>query len=316
MQGKKMLVYLVLGCLLVLVLQVVLVMASMGARSPQEKYLNDWLELKDAAARTQEEPKILFVSGSNTLFGVDTAELSEQLGRPVINYGAHAALNRYLFYRAEQVLQSGDVVVLPMEYTYYEDRTYEEEYVRYIANYDPAYFRQMTLAQQATFILHFPTKDALQDVWHRIHPVTLAEGAYSVKYLNEHGDMTNNHYDKKNPETVLRSKIKPPFRGVAPTEEARTEIRAFLSWCREHGVQVYATWPCFLYGEQAFSGHDATNIERIQAFYASEGVPVLGAYTDTLYDIDDFYDSTYHLNERGKAKHAAYLTELLQQAGF
>ena len=77
-----------------------------------------WVNVKNERAKELDKQgnKIVFLSGSNTLHGLDSKYASEKTGLPVLNYGLHAAFDIYMFEMGKQILNSGDIVVLPLEF--------------------------------------------------------------------------------------------------------------------------------------------------------------------------------------------------------
>src|SRR2546430_777789 len=65
-------------------------------------------------------PRIIFLGGSSTLFGIDAEEVTARIGLPTMNMGLHAGLrlDRVLSV-GEHVVRRGDVLVLALEVGYY-----------------------------------------------------------------------------------------------------------------------------------------------------------------------------------------------------
>ena len=76
---------------------------NLGIPNAQEKYLNDWYEKKDAYSSSITGKKIMFISGSNTLFGVDTEKIEKEFGIPTVNYGTNVAMSYYTLHRAKSI---------------------------------------------------------------------------------------------------------------------------------------------------------------------------------------------------------------------
>lgn len=289
---------------------------QLGAPTESSRYIQEWFNVKMRYAQRAQGPKLVFVSGSNTLFGIDTAELEARLGLPALNLGSHAGLGlRYILRQARQAVGEGDIVVLPLEYEQYEPGKWEEALVDYIAARDPAYFKELSAADKLECMFAMPPKRLLRGVKARFVPDARHEdSAYDSRYLNANGDMTNNAYAKRTPAAVLRAGRRDAVFAAAacPDREAAREISAFIAFCRARGARVLAAYPSFLYKDKAFRGADLERVQEIAAFYATAEVPVLGDYAEFLYDADDFYDTAYHLNDRGKGKRTRQLLSYLR----
>lgn len=317
MKMKRIVYAFLAGLMTVVVLHIGLFYVNLGKGMEEERYIDEWLQVKDRAALAREEPTLFFVSGSNTLFGIDTAEIERQLGIPVVNYGVHASLKSYLFPRVERVLQPGDIVILPVEYGFYGDETYGLEEVRYITGYDPKIFYAMPFSRKVGMIFHYPAEKLLQDAWHQVWPMAPKESGYSSKYLNENGDMTNNKMeDRKSDEELLAKAGSHIFPSERPTLEAKARLHDFIAWCHANDIEVYAAWPAYLTKSASPTEQDDESIQRIRAFYAEEGVRVIGDCIDGLYDVRAFYDTSSHLNENGKRVRTEYFLNHIRAEGI
>lgn len=78
-----------------------------------------------ARAERLTKPKVVFVGGSNLLFGMKAGSLGERIGRPVVNYGWIGPLGLDLIAeRAGEIVRPGDWVVIAPEYGhFYEFQT-------------------------------------------------------------------------------------------------------------------------------------------------------------------------------------------------
>lgn len=281
----------------------------------QERYLDEWLYKKDTYANSISGEKIMFISGSNTLFGVDTERIEKTLDTPTVNYGVHAGLSYYNLDRAKKHLKTGDIVILPLEYSYYtwHHDIFEKAFSTYLIGYASTEIKKLTISDKLKFIAQQSTKDLVKFTYHRIIPPPRTEGAYSSHYLNTNGDMTNNHMDKKLTDNALQSKISNTVFSEQPlTTDAKEELSSFIAYCHDNDITIYAAWPNYLWRDKEFTDKDLEGVHAIEDFYHSQNIEILGNYTDCLYDADLFYDTTYHLNEEGKRIHTDYLINLLK----
>ena len=277
--------------------------------------MDEWLAKKDAYASSISGRKIMFISGSNTLFGVDTQQIEKALGIPTVNYGTHASLYYYTLHRAQKHLHNGDIVILPLEYPYYDwhHDAFDPELSAYLLGYAPAEITKLHLSDKLKFIAQLHTKDLAKFAYQRIIPPAPKKSTYSSQYLNTNGDMTNNHIENRLSDSALMAKISHPvFKEPPLTADAKAELIDFINYCQANNITVYATWPNFLWPTKEFNGADLDGIHSIEEFYHEHNVEILGKYTDCLYDVNLFYDTPYHLNEEGKRIHTNYLINLLK----
>ena len=288
---------------------------NLGTPNAQEKYLNEWFEKKDAYAGSINGKKLFFISGSNTLFGVDTEKIEQSLHISTVNYGTHVGVKYYTLHRAKKYIHSGDIVILPLEYSFYiyHNNNIEREYALYILGYDKAFFSNLTLYQKFIFISQTDTIDLLKLAVRKYFPKAPNDSAYDAKYLNTNGDMTNYSTKKQMTCEYMLTLIPDRVFKEAPlTPDSKEELTNFINYCHNNNITLYSAWPNYLWRDKAFSENDLESIHTIEKFYREHNVEILGDYTDCLYDADLFYDSTYHLNADGKRIHTEYLIQLLR----
>lgn len=289
---------------------------NLGIPISSQKHHHGWFQVKNTYASSINEPKLIFISGSNSLFGVDTERIEQEFHIPTVNYGVAASLNLYTLHHVRQFLKKGDTVILPIEYRFYEisHTAFESNYVQYIMGYEPNFFYNMPLNSKISFITQLTPRELLKATYQQLFPQKQIDNdGYSSKYLNRNGDMTNNHIENMKPINELTKNIPAAVFKTPPlTSDAQQELENFLMYCLENDIKVYAAWPNYLWKAKEFTGKDLDGIHAIEDFYHAHNVEILGNYTDCLYDADLFYDSEYHLNEEGKRIHTDYLINLLK----
>lgn len=314
---RKYLVIFICAILAGLSLHILLFYINLGVPISSQKHHHGWYQVKNTYVSSINQPKLIFVSGSNSLFGVDTERIESELHIPTVNYGVAASLNLYTIHQVRQYLKKGDIVILPLEYRFYElsHTAFESNYVQYILGYAPDVFHAMPLDSKINFITQLTPRELLKATYQQLYPPKAPEkDGYDSKYLNSNGDMTNNHIEEMTPADTLRNKISPTvFKSPPVTTDAQQELENFLMYCQGNGIKVYAAWPNYLWKEKEFTGKDLDGIHAIEKFYHEHDVEILGNYTDCLYDAEMFYDTEYHLNEEGKRIHTDYLIELLKE---
>ena len=115
---------------------------QLGKPTTSSKWIADVYDLKDKIAGSFEGKKIVFTSGSNALFGLDSRVLTAYWEYPVVNYSVHAGLQLpYILERSKRILENGDIVILPLEYSMYQyDGRFSEVLIDYIVSRDIKYY--------------------------------------------------------------------------------------------------------------------------------------------------------------------------------
>ena len=98
-----------------------LILLTVRAPLPAEYWLREFIIVKRYQADAMPSPKIIFIGGSCTLFGIDAAEVQKSLGIPAINFGLHAGLRlEDHLSNARYVAKPGDIIILSLEPAYYD----------------------------------------------------------------------------------------------------------------------------------------------------------------------------------------------------
>ena len=118
-----------------------------------------WVYIKSIRAKELDKKgnKIVFLSGSNTLYGLNSKYASEKTGLPILNYGVHAGFGPYLFHNAKSVIKNGDIVILALETDYYrKDKDWEisPDLLSYLISYGKDYYNIVDFKMKLSIINH------------------------------------------------------------------------------------------------------------------------------------------------------------------
>ncbi len=262
---------------------------------------------KNAYARSIQGRKIVFVSGSNSLFGIETHLIEKWLGIPTVNMGMHAGLQTdYPLYAIKQFLHSGDIVILPFEFELYKwngvHRTLKRDFS---LTYDRGYFekhlsiREKILMLQTIKPLEF-IKSLVSIVDIRLHGAPLEPKTgmiYTSETLNKNGDETR----KEGQTQAFIESTPKPLSPPLPLEQTRgiQEILAFNQWCKERRIYLFVTFPNTMNFEEYYNDPYTTYFAHLIKHFKDSHIPVIGQPTDFLYPKSYFYDTNYHLNSKG-----------------
>ncbi|MGD8631657.1 MAG: hypothetical protein PVG72_13140, partial [Gammaproteobacteria bacterium] len=179
---------------------VLLFYVALGSPVRRAEWIAGVYRVKDEAAHAIVEPKVVFVSGSGMLFGVDSGRLSDFWGKPVINYGVHAGLGlTYILERSKRVLQQGDTAILALEYDLFQERhDYTETLLIYMVSDDVDYFHTLPYFEKVRVIAKMPWKRLRKGLKSAIQQKPNEDnaeletgedrGVYRIDNINVHGD--------------------------------------------------------------------------------------------------------------------------------
>ncbi len=84
-------------------------------------YMSEYNE-KIKLLETTDQPRVIFIGGSNVAFGLDSKMLQDSLGIHVINFGLHAGVGiRYPMEDCLSFVRKGDIIVVQFEYSNFYD---------------------------------------------------------------------------------------------------------------------------------------------------------------------------------------------------
>lgn len=273
-----------------------------------ESYMiNSWITQKENAANklNKNGSKIVFVAGSNTLYGVNTKKIGDATGIPTLNLGTHAGLSAYIFYEAKKVLKPKDIVFLPLEYEYYTDEyqinSLPLTLVEYVISYDNNYYKLLSLKNKLRILTYTAQLKAIISIGKK----------HDRQYpLSSTGDVVEVLETDKNfaatavPLEINVSKLSSNYQ--------KWELYKFIQWCKRNDVKVFAFAPNF-HHKQCVTEKEKSSLIEIYKFYKLVGVDFVGTFEDGFYNLHDMYNTPYHLNKKGQEKRTIYFIKKIKK---
>jgi len=300
---------------------------SLGSYDSHASYwIQDLYTLKGHAAAAASGPKILIMSGSNAMFGIDSRLLTSIVGKPVINMATHAGLP--FDFMAEQVIphvQKGDIVVAPLEFEYYRRNPAPSGFEVINMESWAASYATEDFARSVSFFRSSSMLRALRDYLSPEPPpphgtlgnilarasintqrgIAKWEG-YSVESANSYGDMLLDE------PSILRE-----WSGYMTVEPPRSDfLRKLVRFKRtveEKGGTFFLTWPATLRNPKFFipsvmaEKPMATLKDALKEFGLQINCdPVAFHFKRPL-----FFNTEYHLGLEGAERRSIALAECL-----
>ena len=285
--NKKTIFWIKAGILLVSVLVFCMVMAG----EFEESYC---AAVIDKAERLQsiEEPKLVLLGDSNVVLGIDSAQLEDALGMPVVNMALHAGIGNVFHERMARLnVTEGDVYVYaPCSF---DDKDKIEDPVlawtaigRHWELFDliPEHDRWRMVKRYPTFL-----KKCINRFVEGTGDSEIGE-IYSRSNFNEYGDMAykNPEYRWKFVEPVVPSKV---------NDRTAERIDELAVWLEERGATlVVAAYPI---ADGELTSAREGFVEFQEELEQKLECEVISDFTDYMYDYDYFYDSPLHLTVEG-----------------
>ena len=242
--------------------------------------------------QAQRQPHVIFVSGSNALYSIDSTVIQRRINRPVTNAAVHWGLAIYMVEEVVKRARSGDIIILPFEYSLYTGPTPSETEACYrIAQ---ARRRLYRLDDWFRAIRTCPQRWLIYGMILKIQRATIGGREFSaVAELNPNGDILINTPSKATPRNYTAGPSKPP-QSATGAGFVRLE-RAILIGKRK-GVRFAVTFPVM----PVPSKNARLQIERwekiIRRWARKIGIDVLSSPDKHYFPSRCFFDQVYHLH--------------------
>ena len=110
--------------LMIVIVHLLLILPIPADRNQYLQEYNHKIELLE----TTPSPRIIFIGGSNTAFGISSPVIADSLGCHVVNFGLHGGIGiRYPMEDARSYVREGDVMAIQIEYAHFFGETCNAE---------------------------------------------------------------------------------------------------------------------------------------------------------------------------------------------
>ena len=299
-----------------------------------EYWLRELIVIKTILANSIASPRIIFLGGSSTLFGIDASQVEKASGVPAMNMGLHAEmrLERVLLI-GEQVVRRGDVVVLLLEPIFYscDGKVWNDWQVANALAWDRQYFNSLPLETRigAVFsagaltmmmrILAGNVESLVAPKHHseRVRALAPSEAVWanyqsgklrtrnfenSAYNIDNRGDMLNTEGQRYS--GLGGSNIEPE--DICPSVLAT--LTNFVGQMENKGIRVVVAHTPYLVDGSPETGWREAEA-RFSSKLASTGAELLDRRDELFFPRDDFFNTKLHLNQTGRDKRTAIAIE-------
>jgi len=247
---------------------------------------------KDSLLQNTEQPRIIFVGGSNLPFGLNSQMIKDELNINPINTGIAAGLGLiYMMNNTLQYLQEGDIIILVPEYhQFYNEVAYgDKELLRTIFDVNISKIRLLNCKQLFSMISFIPKYS-----FSKLNPgeyINVKESdIYGVDSFNQFGD-TYTHWGMKRHEFTPYSRISGKF-----DHSVIQAIIQFQSKIENKNAVLFISYPG--YQDKAFN-YSIKEIKIIEKEYKKNGFKILGFPERYMIPDSMMFNTSYHLSKRG-----------------
>lgn len=303
---KKFLRRLTFLLLLFVGLHLLLVLAIPADRN---QYLNAFNKKLQLLVDTP-SPRIVFIGGSNTAFGINSRMVEDALGLPVVNYGLHGGIGLHFpLTEALPYLRAGDMVVLQAEYASYFEETCNAETMpklmvatrwRGATRLSAGEWKAVVTGMPMLALSHlkrlllYPLRKSLDT------PVPQDHFTYTACGFNDYGDEVSH---LRFPGSYVASYYK----------ETRPVRKEFIGWLRnvlhhieQRGIKLVMLPPACV--DSYFRDHYRN---AIASALQSIGYPYIASPQSMTLPDSLAFDSGYHLNSQGVEINTRRIIEIL-----
>ncbi len=285
-------------------LWLLLLAGQVGRPVPTTQWVEKAYAQKLASADAIKQPKLVVVAGSAAMFGIDSGMLEQAVGRPVINLGVNAGvLSPYIQNYARQAIKPGDWVLLPVEYPMYHGR-YSINYPFIDYWWENPGFRHMdvNLAQLAQVLWLTPLSRVLSG-YQGLPSGFVVSGLYGPQNLDQRGDQL--HSEASQQQIWMRGLVEQSAVETYGAQAQRWNAN-WASW-KALADEVTAAGGCALFVPPPMLDRPAYHHGQELRYYQSlpdqaraHGLNYVGSPLQTLYPMERFFDTNYHLNAESR----------------
>lgn len=281
-----------------------------------------WFLLKEVPG-----PRIIFESGSNSHHAIDTEFLGAELGITAINIADNAGYSlEDKVTRLETFARAGDVVVLPLEWSFYSREKLTDAYVESIFSENRDYYWSMPVMKRVQRALSLPPEKIITELNQKASRPALETESSAHQLFGTALTLPTGHFSRE-------TSIGPGF-GVADQscddyilgkQDVRQNLKLGknikpalerLKRLKAQGIDIHFAWPV-LAGEGCMSDPAYVKDFRreIEAAVNQAGFEFLGTLSQSLYSQDLQDDTPYHLISKGTDIHTAQMIGFLEAQG-
>ena len=267
-------------------------------------HLNKW-----NFAESINKPKLLVIGGSNVKYNFSTEMISKEIEIPSINLGNYAPIIiPYMLDQWIPLVREGDIILLPLEYgVYKQSKAINWDILYYVSKVNVDWlFASYQRFLEALFSCNVENLliGTCKEFVHLIKPdnvmVFSDKPSEFFDIKGTHPDnMTNGMHNKLS--LILNENLPRSPYTYSFSNEAREVLTKFITECHQRKATVVLTYPGTFYYKSYQETAFQDFIVEIGDFARDLGVPIIGTPENFLFsDKGLFWDTNYHLNQRGR----------------
>lgn len=292
-----------------------------------EKWLKDTYLIKEYLLTTKEKKKIIIIGGSSSLFGSNGDIIEKNLKThnfEVINLATHAGLPiNFHIDKAIKFANNGDIVIMPLEFSYYTRHKpdyHDRWYIQNMLSWGNGYNKFITKIDIIIGSLPLDFQEIPKAIWNTLslqdtNPLQtwLAKAQtnqiYNFKNLNKWGDFCirqKTHLSKTSNTSYL-----PP--NIQLSSFFLSEIQRAMMYFEQNNIKFFLTYPPTMQNSKfdLSKKEDADKILHLEKQLKMYQIPIIGNAINFHYPDHFFLDTFYHLNCDGSIERSKILARII-----
>lgn len=290
---------------------------------------------------TKDRPRIIFESGSNSQHSINSLMVERELGLLTLNLGYNGGYQLYLrLYRLTKHLHNKDIVILPLEYTYYArkdinlDTVILDELVSYGKFHFNAlpFYKKLSVIAQMNLNQNFKLlKNTYRYIKHKLFGSSFnfdsKEKINDLLFSGERGDINytillNSGIDlsKQDDNVGLDCQEYISMFGDEINPGFTNDLKLLQKISKETGARFIFTYPA-LAGDGCYDFSSPKGeklkalIEQIKPLVESYGFLFIGNPFDSYFP-NNMLNTYWHIDEKARDIRTERLIEELKKTGF
>ncbi|MCX2717852.1 hypothetical protein OQH61_08915 [Helicobacter sp. MIT 21-1697] len=318
-----------------------------------EIWLKDMYKIKDMINdKPTTKQRLIVISGSNSLFGLNGAMIEANTQFRFINYATHASLP--INYHIDKIIakaHNGDIIILPLEFNYYSNNapTKEYWYIENMLSWGNGYYKYIDIIDVVLALLHNNPIQTLSQLIHFIKYTSYQSNQSNIqanmeKIVNQEMIISQNpsmgeevitlpcqaaewagyNYKSSSPNGDFCSQENSkPFYTEYAYLDTQLEVSSFFlseykrlkDFADSKNIKIFLFYPVTM-ENSLFSLTDIKTFQKIENLtsqLATHHINIYGDFRDSHFNSQYFFDTSYHLNNKGvNVRTSIFIKQLLQ----
>lgn len=271
-------------------------------------------ELADKYARLrgfEDENKIVVIGGSSVAFGIDSQMMEQYTGYPTVNFGLYGPLGTAIMMDLTRGhIHEGDIVILAPETDHQTMSLYfNGEGMWECCDSDFTMLFKVRARDWPEMLGSFWTYAEKKYQFYRYSSKAKPDGVYGHDAFDEYGDIK---YVRTAPvmEGWVDEEVPIDLDVSIIDQDYIDYVNDYIAYCEKQGATVYFSWPPM---NALAVQQDLAGILEYATFVRENfNCPLISNITEYITAPGFFYDTNYHLTDRGVVLHTARLIQDLE----